>query len=83
MYKEGKVSPCALKKRRTSELLLVAFSVPSTATASFSRTPFVFPLPPRLTNANCGIFMRDKQMVFEWDGNKNQLNKRKRDGRIL
>ena len=55
MYKEGEVSPCASKKRRTSELLPVAFSVPSTATTSFLRTPFVFPLPPRLANAKYDI----------------------------
>ena len=43
----GEVSPCTSKKRRTSELLPVAFSVPSTATTSFLRTPFVFPLLPQ------------------------------------
>ena len=49
-YFEGEVSPCAPKKRRTSELLPVAFSVPSTATAfsyvsaiCFSATPSVPP----------------------------------------
>ena len=40
-----KMMDSASKKRCTSELLPVAFSVPSTATTSFLRTPFVFPLP--------------------------------------
>ena len=73
----GEVSPCASKKRHTSELLPIAFSVPSTATTSFLRTPFVFPLPPRLTNVKYDILAQDAQMIFEWDENKNQLNKRK------
>ena len=50
-----KMMDSASKKRCTSELLPVAFSVPSTATTSFLRTPFVFPLPPRLTNVKYDI----------------------------